>query len=670
MISDIAHGQKESYKKYIDNPTQLSFPSDSFDIQIARFEIDCPMWIHGFKIHVTEKSRGKFDMHFYGHEAGSYFPQMQLDLIPPVTIKKNRKNDSMIEIELDKPVYINQDQFFLWFDNFKGNVSITKDETPVQVDCKPGFGGSYHTTLLVKNDGIKSKRNQCLQVEVIAEYDKTQTPIFKEYQSENKFLFSYNGSSISWGNVNDSPTPELLLRGNLYEYVGDKFIKIKDDFWEGPKKALAGNAFVDIDNDKDLDILLFGKNTSYLFVNDNGKFIKKELNLPRLPALEGFSFADINYDGYLDLVVVQLWGYYPVPAANYLFVNDKELGFIDITQSLYPEHNNNLNFPSKKRCLPKELSTHLPNENQNKRSRACQFIDFDTDGDMDIYISNYFLEQDELFENKGDGSFVNIMDSLQIDYNRNGYNHTTGLDWADLDNDGDFDLMLPRLAHPRFAISQDHRPTTIFENDNSNFKKPYSTSSIEYEETHAGSFFIDINNDGLQDVVTNTFYDCRYSDIYIQDSAFHFSNRTLNSGLNKLSNTHDGCPVDFNQDGKMDMSLGSSYSFHIYENIDTTQKSNWIKIQLNATTGNHYGIGSLVKVYTKDKILTQQMTSGRGQMMQSESVLHFGLGDEKQIQKIEVNWYGGQKIIYFNPPINKLYTLSENGDIVHNLELD
>jgi len=669
-LSYASHGQTQLFKTYIDSYTQATFEKDDFQTQIARLEIDRPMWVTGVKIHVQDRSRGKFDMRFFGHEAGSSFPVIQKDLVPPIRIKKRRNDNSIIEVKLDKPVYLDQDQCFLWFENFKGDVHITKDVTPVGINCKPAFGGSYHTTLLISEDGIKAEKNESLQVELIVQYEKFQATIFQEYSSKNNFLFPFNGNSISWGNVNKSPNPELLVGGKLHEYKEDLFIKSNIPLWEDAPRTLSGNAFVDMDNDGDLDILLFGKNESYLHINENDTFHKRSINLPRLPALSGFSFADINYDGYMDLLVVQLWGLYPVPAANFLFENDTKLGFIDITKKLYPNHINELNFPSKTICNVEELTTHLPNENQNKRSRACQFVDYDLDGDMDIYISNYFLEQDEMFENLGDGTFLNIMDSLQIDQNLNGYNHTTGLDWADLDNDGDLDLLLPRLAHPKNVIDEDHQPTTIYKNNGINYSKALTSHSIEYEETHAGSFFIDVNNDGWMDVITNAFYECRYSDLYIQDSAFHFSNRTLQSGLQKLSDLHDGCPVDYNLDGKMDIVLGSNSAFHLFENIDTTLNTNWIKIKLNSLTGNRLGIGSLVKVYTRENTYTQMMTSGRGQMMQTENTLHFGLGHETEVDKIEVYWYGAQKLTYFNPSINQVYTLIENGNIINNLELD
>src|ERR1017187_5418252 len=127
---------------------------------------------------------------------------------------------------------------------------------------------------------------------------------------------------------------------------------------------------------------------------------------------------------------------------TYLFTNDHHLGFTNVTTLLYPPGGDTL------------------------LRYACMFTDYDNDGKPDLYVSNYYLERDELWHNNGDGTFTNVIADKGIDLNsQGGSGHGTGVDWADYDNDGDLDLLLPMLAHPQYMQLYDHQSTTIYRND-------------------------------------------------------------------------------------------------------------------------------------------------------------------------------------------------------------
>jgi len=307
----------------------------------------------------------------------------------------------------------------------------------------------------------------------------------------------------------------------------------------------------------------------------------------------------------------------------------------------------------------------VPNKNLNKRSRAAQFIDFDQDGDDDIYIANYFLEEDEFYENDGAVNFIRRLTpidslALQSETNKEGYfNHGTGIHWSDYDTDGDFDFILSQLAHPNNINDFGHLGTTIFENIDGRWYESNENAGIQYEESHAGTSFGDLNNDGLDDLIITAYYDCRFLEVYMQKADNSFDLKTYESGLNKIASVEDICLVDFNNDGKLDVCFINNGKVRLFENRINTN-NNWSKIRLRGNTVNSYGIGAVVKLFCGEDTYTKHLYSGKGQSIQSPIILHFGLSNHKEIDKIEIYWNKDKKQVLSKVAVNQLIEIIED----------
>ena len=280
-----------------------------------------------------------------------------------------------------------------------------------------------------------------------------------------------------------------------------------------------------------------------------------------------------------------------------------------------------------------------------QRSRACQFADYDDDGNLDLFVANYYLENDELWTYV-DGEYKNRTGLKNIDQNMTGHNHGTGCDWYDYDNDGDLDLLVPQLAHPFFRPAYDHRGTTLYNNSGApyyDFSARIDATSklpnfgMEYEETHAGAAWGDVNNDGLADFIITTYYGCRYIDLYVQNEDHTFSNKTFEYGLEGTVTGEDACWADFDNDGRLDLAIGEEGKFRLYRN-NYISDNNFVEIDLECTSGNINAIGARVKITTEnhDEYL-QEVGCGRGQKMQKPTRLHFGLGTN-ETAIVDVKW--------------------------------
>jgi hypothetical protein len=192
---------------------------------------------------------------------------------------------------------------------------------------------------------------------------------------------------------------------------------------------------------------------------------------------------------------------------------------------------------------------------------------------------------------------------------------------------------------------------------------------IEYEETHAGGAWGDIDNDGLVDLIMTTYFGCRFIDLYKHNYDHTFSNITYEWGLKKIVTGDDACWADYDGDGKLDLAMSQDRKFKLFKNTYSSGK-NWVELDLTSEVENFYAIGAKVKVFAGGKIYYQEVTAGRGQNMQKPSRLHFGLGDAPKIDRVSVRWPGTKQYYDFmDIKINQVNSIFNKSVSVKELDL-
>jgi hypothetical protein len=262
-----------------------------------------------------------------------------------------------------------------------------------------------------------------------------------------------------------------------------------------------------------------------------------------------------------------------------------------------------------------------------------------------------------------------------MDINSSGSNHGTGGFWADYDNDGDMDLLLPQFAHPDFVVQYDHRGTTIYRNEGApdyNFTdligSPSLDDDIQFEETHGGGTFGDLNNDGLLDIYLTNFYNCRYSDVYIQKSNHKFELKTQYYLPSQRANTQEDVMFfDYNNDGHLDVLTAYVNSNVVLFKNNCTEANNYVKLSLRSTSGNSFAIGGRATVYAGGQTYTREVAHGHGANMRDPYTLHFGIGQNAQIDSVVVKWPVQPPIyeIFKNISINATHVINEGTGVVN-----
>ncbi len=435
--------------------------------------------------------------------------------------------------------------------------------------------------------------------------------------------------------------------------------------------------WADFDNDGYSDF--YDYNTKQLFWNDHGKdFVPQSpLKLP-MKSSHGASWADHNGDGYVDLYIGGYETWNSDPSINLSHPDSRVINLAD---------------PKKKGCHEFALAWEQPKDqlqNGKGRARGITSCDFDEDGDVDIYVSNYRLQPNLLWLNDGKGNFENVADEYGVagppdtvasvadwlmsqgkveDVRRlkrwaatkpnaiikDICGHTIGSAWADLNNDGHFDLFVGNFSHPMPLQDRSMFYMNMGPSKNYHFQDKSSSAGLAWQETYASPTFGDYDNDGDLDLYFTTAYDVgsfdirNYPVLYRNDGNWHFTDITEKEGLSKLGKTYQAAWADINNDGHMDLITNGKVF------INQGNANHWLKVHLESKDYrvNRDAIGAQVRIRLKDRVITRQVEAGTGEGNQNEFTLHFGLGKHEDPVDLEVFWPNGIKQVLYQVKVNR-----------------
>jgi hypothetical protein len=287
----------------------------------------------------------------------------------------------------------------------------------------------------------------------------------------------------------------------------------------------------------------------------------------------------------------------------------------------------------------------------NKPVYGVTFNDFNGDGLQDIYVGNYQLNDNLLWQNMGSGTFSNVAAALHVDHDSIATTmaeypggHSYGSDFGDIDNDGKMDFWQSNLSHPRTQPWADPSQLYFNQGNGNPFVDKRHAYGIVYDEGDINGFFGDFDNDGDLDLVVGSLYTGHYDKLYRNDGD-HFTDVSFEAGVAE----HQGQNVawaDVDEDGALDLIVrGSDFpQFHIFRN-QIGKQNNWIELRLEGTKTNRDAIGARVtlKAGGTTQIRDVKGTCGGGiSAGLCSRVVHFGLAKNTQIDSLEVRWVEGQ----------------------------
>ncbi len=446
------------------------------------------------------------------------------------------------------------------------------------------------------------------------------------YDGGDRIALLYNGGDGSF--VRDAALlPDGLLNFDSEAITGEAF---------GP------GAFGDYDRDGDLDIYLplgvgwLHRRRNALLRNDRGIFtnVTTQAGLTQELSSAGAIWLDYNRDGHLDLYVTDdglilanllrgIWDNYSPSSYHRLYRNNQDGSFTDVTVAAgldvpMPGFNiaapdvNDDGWPDVHIAIHHDLLIFL-NDGQGRFPDATTtetfnpgivgiaIGDIDNDGDLDLFQPNsdsagfgdVLPSRPVMMLNLGDYQFLDVTEGVGIDFKDLPVQNAT---FADLDNDGDLDLVTGR-------------PLFLFINDGQGFFSDVTERSGLPAAGGVGVLPVDYDGDGCLDLI--------YSNV-------------LTTGDNEFGG--------------------------VFRN--RCNNHHYLRVELVGEASGRDGIGARINIRSGALRQTRELLGGTA-LWQQEAIAHFGLGTRTLVDTLEVRWPSGQIDVHTAVAVDRQIRLFE-----------
>ena len=436
-----------------------------------------------------------------------------------------------------------------------------------------------------------------------------------------------------------------------------------------------GAACADYNNDGNVDLYVtnFGANVLY-HNNGDGTFA----DVTHLAGVgdPGWSssatFLDYNRDGFLDLFVVNYLVYsLDVP---YLPCGEGETHtychpslFEGAPDKLY-RNNGDGTFTD----VSQEAGIGGIGGMFHGKGLGVVSADFNNDGSPDLYVANDDTRND-FFYNNGDGTFSEISLLAGCAYSFNGIAQAgMGVATDDYNGDGWLDIFVTNLSYETNALYRNNGDGTFTDVIYEAHLGKESFLSVGF-----GTGFFDADNDGWRDIFianghiidniedTHDVLTYRQPDQLFRnrgDNTFQEISENAGSYFQRAAVSRGALFGDYDNDGDTDLLVTQSNGpVTLLRNENATQH-NWIRIKTVGVISSRDGIGTRVTLTVGGRTQVQEVNPGASYLSSHDARLHFGLGSNATVDRLELRWQSGVRQVFENLPANREHIIAEFSD--------
>jgi enediyne biosynthesis protein E4 len=430
----------------------------------------------------------------------------------------------------------------------------------------------------------------------------------------------------------------------------------------------------DYDNDgwEDLYVTYYGKNR--LYHNQQGVFaeVAEKAGVAGNGKAwgTGCGFVDYDRDGRLDLMVANyvdfdlttapvpgerascIWKGVPVMcgprglpgAKNILYHNRGDGTFEDVT-----------------------TKAHI-DRSDGHYAFSVSPLDFDEDGWPDIYVACDSTPS-ILYRNNHDGTFTDVAVTAGAAFNEDGREQAgMGSTIADFNGDGHLDIFKTNFS--------DDTSTLYRNNGDGTFTDATSAAGLGLYTQYLGwgTMFLDFDNDGWPDLilvnghvypeVDSQHLGSSYKEPRILyhnngDGTFSDVSAAAGSGISAAGSSRGLAVGDLWNDGRMSAVVSNMNAPPSLLVNQVRNSNHWIAIRALGTKSNRDGIGARIRVKAGRRILVDEVRSGSSYDSNSDMRVHFGLGASAKIDGVEVRWPSGTVERFVNLPVDRIHLVKE-----------
>jgi enediyne biosynthesis protein E4 len=430
----------------------------------------------------------------------------------------------------------------------------------------------------------------------------------------------------------------------------------------------------DYDNDgwQDLYVTYYGKNR--LYHNQKGVFteVAEKAGVAGSGKAwgSGCAFVDYDRDGKLDLIVANyvdfdlstapapgqratcLWKGVPVMcgpsglpgAKNILYHNKGDGSFEDVT-----------------------TKAHI-DRTDGHYSLSVSTLDFDEDGWPDIYVACDSTPS-ILYRNNHDGTFTDVAVTAGAAFNEDGREQAgMGTSVADFNGDGHLDIFKTNFS--------DDTSTLYRNNGDGTFTDATSAAGLGLYTQYLGwgTMFFDFDNDGWPDLilanghvypeVDSQHLGSSYKEPRILyhnngDGTFSDISASSGSGLTTPASSRGLAVGDLWNDGRMSVVVSNMNAPASLLVNQVRTPNHWIALRTVGTKSNRDGIGARITLKVGSRMLVNEVRSGSSYISNSDMRVHFGLGTAAKVDWIEIRWPSGLIERFADLGVDAIHTVNE-----------
>jgi enediyne biosynthesis protein E4 len=486
-------------------------------------------------------------------------------------------------------------------------------------------------------------------------------------------IFIVNGTTLEGMPEKDAPTNHLYRNNH-----DGTFADVTERAGLAHTGWGQGVCVGDYDNDgwEDLYVTYYGKNVLYRN-NGNGTFsdVSETSGVAGSGKAwgTGCAFVDYDRDGRLDLAVANyvdfdlsttpgpgerascIWKGVPVMcgpqglpgAKNILYRNRGNGTFEDVTSKAHID----------------QTTGHY--------AFSVSTFDFDNDGWPDIFIACDSTPS-ILYRNNHDGTFTDVAITAGAAFNEDGRSQAgMGSTIGDYNGDGRLDIFKTNFSDDTATLYRNNGDGTF---DDVTFS---AGLGLNTQYLGWGAMFLDFDNDGWPDLLLvnghvypevdsqhlgSTFQEPRI--LYHNDGGkFADISASSGPGITTAISSRGLAVGDFWNDGRISAVVSNMNAPPSLLVNQVRAANHWIAFRTIGTKSNRDGIGARIRVKAGSRILVDEVRSGSSFISNNDMRVHFGLGAVTKVDWVEVRWPSGLLERFDSLPADTFHTLKEGGGV-------
>lgn len=281
------------------------------------------------------------------------------------------------------------------------------------------------------------------------------------------------------------------------------------------------------------------------------------------------------------------------------------------------------------------------------------FADYDNDGWPDLYVAND-SSPNYLYRNRRDGTFADVSFETGTSYSGAGDEQgSMGVSVADYDNDGNLDIFVTNFENEQNTLYRNSAGRGFFD-----VSAEAGLAQPARPFVGWGTAFVDFDNDGRLDVLIVNGHVYPQMELVKSESVIGFRqpilvHRGLAGGkfddVSKSSGVRD-LPVfsgrgaafaDLDNDGLVDVVITNLGDRPTVLMNRTANSNSRLAVRLTESGGNRDAIGARATLKTDKRSMIREVQAGSSYLSQNDLRLHFGFSADEKIESLEIRWSDG-----------------------------